>query len=240
MIAAPNVIYLASKSPRRRELLRQIGVHFELLLLREKGERLDVDEAPLPDELPRDYVMRVVRLKAEAAYRSMRDRKLPERAILTADTTVTLDAAILGKPVDRADAVRMLEKLSGQTHQVLTAVAVADAREVREALSTSFVTFEKMSADEIKRYVETGRTHGQGGRLRRAGPGSQVHQQDFGQLLWRDGPAALRNGPALATIGIRALRSCRTVPRAVPLHKTLEHCRERADSDQRDSAGDAW
>ena len=137
-------------------LCRQIGVHFELMLLREKGERLDVDEAPLPNELPRDYVMRVVRLKAEAARRSMRDRKLPERAILTADTTVTLDAAILGKPTDRADAVRMLEKLSGQTHQVLTAVAVADAKEVREALSTSFVTFEKMSADEIKRYVETG------------------------------------------------------------------------------------
>jgi septum formation protein len=156
MIAAPNVLYLASKSPRRRELLRQIGVHFELLLLREKGERLDVDESPLPNELPRDYVMRVVRLKAEAARRTMRDRKLPERAILTADTTVTLDAAILGKPIDRADAVRMLEKLSGQTHQVLTAVAVADAKEVREALSTSFVTFEKMGADDIKRYVETG------------------------------------------------------------------------------------
>lgn len=156
MAAPSNVIYLASKSPRRRELLRQIGVHFELLLLREKGERLDVDETPRPNELPRDYVMRVVRLKAEAARRAMRDRKLPDRLVLTADTTVTIDAAILGKPSDRAEAIGMLERLSGQTHQVLTAVAVADAKEVREALSTSFVTFDKLSIDDIRRYVDTG------------------------------------------------------------------------------------
>ncbi|MBL8521185.1 MAG: septum formation inhibitor Maf [Betaproteobacteria bacterium] len=156
MIAPSKVIYLASKSPRRRELLRQIGVHFELLLLREKNERLDVDESPLPDELPRDYVMRVVRLKAEAARSAMLDRKLPERLVLTADTTVTLDAAILGKPADAAEAARMLERLSGHTHQVLTAVAVADAQGVREVLSTSFVTFDKLGADDIKRYVDTG------------------------------------------------------------------------------------
>lgn len=156
MALPSNVIYLASKSPRRRELLRQIGVQFELLLMREKADRLDVDESPLPKEPPVDYVMRIVRLKAEAARRAMRDRKLPERLILTADTTVTLDGAILGKPADRADAIGLLERLSGQTHQVLTAVAVADGREVREVLSTSTVTFEPMAAEDIRRYVDSG------------------------------------------------------------------------------------
>lgn len=156
MPVPPHVLYLASKSPRRRELLRQIGVSYELLMLREKGERLDVDESPLAGEAPRDYVMRIVRKKAEAARRAMQDRRLPERPILTADTTVTLDGAILGKPADRAEAMAMLGRLSGHTHEVLTAIAVAAAGEVQEALSVSAVTFETLDEAAIRRYVDSG------------------------------------------------------------------------------------
>ncbi len=151
-----DIIYLASKSPRRRELLKQIGVHYELLMMREQAPRIDVDESPLPHETAHTYVERIVRLKSDMAMQVMRQRRLPVRPILTADTTVTLDGNILGKPVDKADAIRMLGKLSGESHQVLTAVAVAVGDEVKQVLTTSFVTFAPLSEDEIRRYVETG------------------------------------------------------------------------------------
>jgi septum formation protein len=98
MGSAPQQIYLASKSPRRRELLKQVGVHFALLMVREQSLRIDVDETPLPGEKPRDYVQRIVRLKADAAMRVVQARKLPPRPILTADTTVTFNDEIFGKP----------------------------------------------------------------------------------------------------------------------------------------------
>ena len=151
-----NIIYLASKSPRRRELLNQIGVHFELLIMREQAPRIDVDEVPLRDETAHAYVQRIVLLKAAAAVKVMRERRLPQRLILTADTTVTIDGAVLGKPVDRDDAVRMLKRLAGDSHQVLTAIAVAFDKEVKHVLSTSFVSFAPLSEDEIKRYVDSG------------------------------------------------------------------------------------
>jgi septum formation protein len=151
-----NIIYLASKSPRRRELLKQIGVHYELLMMREHAPRVDVDETPLPHETAHTYVERIVRMKSDMALQVMRQRKLPSRPILTADTTVTLDGNILGKPVDKADAVRILLKLSGESHQVLTAVAVAVENDVKQVLTTSFVTFAPLSEEDIKRYVETG------------------------------------------------------------------------------------
>jgi len=151
-----NIIYLASKSPRRRELLKQIGVHYELLMTRDHAPRIDVDESPLDNETAHVYVQRVVKLKAESALRVMRQRRLTPRPILTADTTVALDGQILGKPVDKADARRMLARLSGQSHQVLTAVAVVANDEIRQVLTTSFVTFASLDEDEIKQYVETG------------------------------------------------------------------------------------
>jgi len=151
-----NIIYLASKSPRRRELLKQIGVHYELLMMREQAPRIDVDESPLADETAHAYVQRIVRIKAETAINVMRERRLTRRPILTADTTVTLDGHILGKPVDKADAVRMLTQLSGESHQVLTAVAVAVDQEIKQVLTTSFVTFAKLDEDEIRSYIETG------------------------------------------------------------------------------------
>ena len=151
-----NIIYLASKSPRRRELLKQIGIHFELLLIREQAPRVDVDEAPMPSETAHAYVERVCKLKAEAALAVMRQRRLTLRPVLTADTTVALDGQIFGKPVDQADARRMLSLLSGESHQVLTAVAVAVGNDIKQVLTTSFVTFAKLSEEDIKRYIETG------------------------------------------------------------------------------------
>lgn len=151
-----NIIYLASKSPRRRELLKQIGVHYELLMMREQSPRVDVDEVPLRDESAHAYVQRIVLLKAGVAMKVMRERRLPTRPILTADTTVTMDGDVLGKPVDRDDAVRMLKRLSGQSHQVLTAIAVTVDRDVKHVLSTSFVAFAQLSDVEIKQYVDSG------------------------------------------------------------------------------------
>ncbi len=158
MAPATQIIYLASKSPRRRELLKQIGVHYELLLLREqvradRDEPMGVDESPLPGEIPQDYVARVVDLKAAAGARVMLTRKLTPRPVLAADTTVTLNGEILGKPADAKDAARMLQLLSGQTHQVLTAIACAHDGEVYRALSTSYVTFAKLEEADIKAYV---------------------------------------------------------------------------------------
>jgi septum formation protein len=151
-----KIIYLASKSPRRRELLKQIGVQYELLLMREAAPRIDIDESPRPEETPHAYVERVVRLKADVSLRAMRERKLPSRPILTADTTVTLDGHILGKPENRDDAIRMLKRLSGQTHQVLTAVMVTTENDQHKVLTTSFVTFASLGDDEIRAYVDSG------------------------------------------------------------------------------------
>ena len=163
MAQPTNIIYLASKSPRRRELLKQIGIQFELLMMREQSPRIDVDEAPLRDESAHAYVQRIVLLKAGAAMKVLRERRLPPRLILTADTTVTIDGDVLGKPVDRAEAVQMLTRLAGQSHQVLTAVAVANNSDVKHILSTSFVTFAPLTNDEIKHYVDSGEPMGKAG-----------------------------------------------------------------------------
>src|SRR3989338_3290685 len=116
-------IYLASQSPRRRELLKQIGINFELLLLRSDPHRdRDLDETPHAGEAPQDYVQRVCRAKAEAGYSALQSRSLPPFPVLAADTTVTLDGRIFGKPDNAAQAAAMLRQLSGCEHQVLSAV----------------------------------------------------------------------------------------------------------------------
>src|SRR5689334_13879826 len=110
-------IYLASRSPRRRELLKQIGVVFELLLLRENMPRgADIDETPHANESPADYVMRIARAKAEAGWRHVMQRRLMSYPVLGADTTVVLGEEILGKPGDEQEAQRILRRLSGHTH----------------------------------------------------------------------------------------------------------------------------
>lgn len=156
MKPAYQKIYLASKSPRRRELLRQIGVDFELLLLRDKAPRgPEVSEEVLPGEKPDDYVNRVTREKAEAAGRVVTMRRLPVRPVLTADTTVEIDGRILGKPADDKEALDMLRLLSGRTHRVLTSVAVRLGDEHWQTLQVSEVTFAVLTDAMMQAYCMT-------------------------------------------------------------------------------------
>ena len=150
------MIYLASRSPRRRDLLTQIGVRFHLLLFRARpGEGLDVDEEPLAGELPAAYVERVTRAKAEAGWRRLRQRTLPQAPVLAADTTVALGGRILGKPASREDAASMLAALSDCQHEVLTAIALKYGDWMESALSRSEVRFKKLTPEEIRQYVAT-------------------------------------------------------------------------------------
>jgi septum formation protein len=147
-------IYLASQSPRRRELLKQIGINFEMLLLRSDPRRnLEVDETPHTGEQPENYVRRVSQAKAEAGYNVLKLRNLPEFPVLAADTTVTLDGKIFGKPDSAEQAAAMLRQLSGREHQVLSAVAIAFEEHVEVALSTSTVRFVTLSEERIQRHV---------------------------------------------------------------------------------------
>ncbi len=157
-----NFVYLASQSPRRRQLLEQIGVSYELLLAtpEEDAESLEV---VLPNEAPLTYVKRVTQLKLEAAVQRMKQRGLPNAPVLCADTTVALGSSILGKPENAADALRILKMLSGQTHRVLTAVALASGRKRVSAVSISQVTFAPMSLAEMKNYIATGEPMGKAG-----------------------------------------------------------------------------
>ena len=150
-------IYLASRSPRRRDLLKQIGVPFELLLLREDLRRgPDVDETPLPDESPGVYVLRIAGAKVNTAVRQIAYRGLPQKPVLAADTTVVFDDRIIGKPENAEDAARMLRTLSGREHQVLTAVALALRDQVQTQISVSSVWFQELADADIRRYVATG------------------------------------------------------------------------------------
>jgi septum formation protein len=149
-------IYLASQSPRRRELLKQAGINFEMLLLRSDPRRnIDVDETPLASEQPEIYVRRVCRAKAEAGYGALRLRNLPSFPVLAADTAVALDDIILGKPENFEQAAAMLRQLSGREHQVLSAVAVALGEHVEIAVSTSTVRFTHLDEERIRRYLLT-------------------------------------------------------------------------------------
>ncbi len=162
MVAQPERgIYLASRSPRRRELLTQIGVRYHLLLFRERpeagaGPNPEIDEDPLPGEAPDAYVERLARLKADAGWRRLQQRNLPPAPVLAADTTVALEGRIFAKPADRKDAARMLEALSGRSHEVLTGIAIRHAERFEAALSRSEVRFKDLSAQEIRDYVATG------------------------------------------------------------------------------------
>lgn len=149
-------IYLASQSPRRRELLKQVGVHFESLLLRSNPLRkVDVDETPHAGELPENYVQRVCRAKAVAGYEALRLRNLPVFPVLAADTTVTLDGEIFGKPDNVEQAAAMLRRLSGREHRVFSAVAIALGEHVEIALSASTVCFTTLDEERIRRYLLT-------------------------------------------------------------------------------------
>lgn len=146
-------LYLASQSPRRLELLRQIGLAPAVLYFRNGAGRLDVDETPLPEEPAVDYVLRLARLKAEAGELARLRRSLAVWPIVAADTAVTLDGQILGKPADAEAAAAMLRLYSGRSHDVLTGVAVAYKGRLEVALSESAVRFRPLTEAEIAAYV---------------------------------------------------------------------------------------
>jgi septum formation protein len=157
MSVSDKRIYLASRSPRRRDLLKQIGLPYELLLLREDLRRgPDIDETPLPDESPGVYVLRMAQEKAAMAVRQIAYRRLPQKPVLAADTTVVFDGQIVGKPDDVEHAARILRALSGREHQVLTAVALALRDQVETQISVSSVWFREMSDADIRRYCSSG------------------------------------------------------------------------------------
>lgn len=162
MSSIVKFVYLASQSPRRRQLLEQLGVPYELLLP-DTGEDAEALEAAFDNEAPAHYVKRVTGLKLDAALARLAKRELPPAPILCSDTTVALGRTIYGKPADAGHAVRMLSELSGRTHRVLTAVQVQAGPGRFAALSTSRVSFEAMTADQISRYVASGEPLGKAG-----------------------------------------------------------------------------
>jgi septum formation protein len=143
------MIYLASASPRRRDLLRQLGVEFEVM----PSNILEVRQT---EESPTDYVLRVARDKAQFVAKLLNERGLPVFPVLGADTEVVLDGEILGKPQDRAHGTALLRRLAGRTHEVLSAVCVVDLGSEHTALSTSRVTFCPLTEAEIAQYWDTG------------------------------------------------------------------------------------
>ena len=158
----PSFIYLASQSPRRRQLLEQLGVRYELLL---PGPDEDAEsiEAVLPNEAPARYVRRVTALKLDAALLRRNRRGLAAAPILCSDTTVALGRAIFGKPLSDADAGRMLGELAGKTHRVLTAVAVGTDRKRVLGFSESRVRFAPLSQTQIRTYVASQEPFGKAG-----------------------------------------------------------------------------
>jgi septum formation protein len=155
-------IYLASQSPRRQQLLTQIGVSFELLLPSDPNEA-EALENVLPGEDPENYVCRVTRLKLQAALARLKERQGPSRPVLCADTTVALRGEIMGKPRHAKHALAMLTQLSGRTHQVLTAVALGEGRRVQLRVQVSQVTFAPLRAEDLKAYVKSGEPMGKAG-----------------------------------------------------------------------------
>jgi septum formation protein len=197
MIAIPERgIYLASRSPRRRELLSQIGVRYHLLLFRERvGEKPEVDESVLPGEAPprTSSAWRAPRpTPAGAACCSGTCRRPP---VLAADTTVALDGRIYGKPENRAEAEEILAALAGKRHEVLTAVALKNQDWIEVALSTSEVQLKALSKDDIRAIRGERRRRRQGRRLRHPGARGAFRGRDPRQLFRHHGAAAVRDRP---------------------------------------------
>lgn len=206
MKLSDHKIYLASKSPRRRELLHQINIEFELLMLRSSPERgADVPEIVLPEESPHDYVNRITQQKARTAWHILLQRRLPQRPILAADTTVVLDGVIYGKPANREEAHAMLSRLSGQTHQVLTSVAVYDGQQCRERTQISQVTFCKLSQHQIYRYCDSPEPYDKAGGYAIQGRAAQFITHISGSYSGIMGLPLFETVQLLSEVGIKAL-----------------------------------
>lgn len=204
--SAPTSIYLASKSPRRHELLRQIGVEFAELRLREApGRERDVVEGPRAGETARDYVTRIARTKALVAWHRMGQRSLPLRPVLAADTEVVLDGTIFGKPADAADAARMLAALSGRTHDVMTALCLKWEHAIEGTVSTSRVTFRTLAPAEIERYCASGEPLDKAGAYAIQGRGAAFIAHLEGSYSGVMGLPLFETADVLARIGLAVL-----------------------------------
>ncbi len=204
--AALPSIYLASKSPRRQALLHQIGIAFEVLLLREApGRAADVVEVAVDGEPPRHYVERIARTKAGVGWERIAKRKVEPRPVLGADTEVVLDDVVFGKPADAAQALEMLARLSGRTHLVLTGVAVHWHDETVFVLSESRVTFRALSGAEIKRYVATGEPFDKAGGYAVQGRAAAFIERLEGSYSGVMGLPLFETALALARVGVSVL-----------------------------------
>jgi septum formation protein len=195
-------IYLASQSPRRSQLLTQIGVAHELLLP-DPAEDAESLEALRGREAPGRYVARVTGLKLDAAVARLKRLGLPPAPVLCADTTVALSREILGKPEDEADARRILQQLSGQTHRVLTAVAVQSGRKRVAAVSESWVRFAAMTPAQIKAYVASGEPMGKAGAYGVQGRAASHIEQIRGSYSGIMGLPLFETATLLRSVGIR-------------------------------------
>jgi septum formation protein len=199
-------VYLASKSPRRQELLRQLGVDFTQLLMREAaGRPRDIVEIPRADEPPLEYIKRLARTKASVAWHLMGRRGLTPKPMLAADTEVVQDDAVLGKPSDAAGAVEMLRRLSGQTHQVSTAVAICWNKEIDIVVSSSRVSFRALTDDEIERYVATGEPFDKAGAYAIQGRGAAFVSHLEGSYSGVMGLPLFETAELMAKIGFPVL-----------------------------------
>ena len=188
--------YLASASPRRRQLLEQMGLRFEVVAA-------DVDEGLRPGEPPEDYVSRVAEAKAQAVVLRLGSPVLP---VLAADTAVVLDGGILGKPRDRADGMAMLDRLAGRSHQVLSAVALWHADRVRRALSRSRVTFRAISSEEAAAYWASGEPADKAGGYGIQGLGGVFVESLEGSYSGVMGLPLFETAALLKETGIRVLK----------------------------------
>ena len=206
MPAAAPSLYLASRSPRRQDLLRQLGVDFEMLRLREAaGRPHDVIELALDDEPALHYVERIARTKTTIGAQLMLRRGLPPLPVLGADTEVVLDGAIFGKPRDATDAARMLALLSNRTHHVSTAVAISHGDEVLAEIATTAVTFRELTRGEINRYVATGESSDKAGAYAIQGRAAAFVSRLEGSYSGVMGLPLFETAQLLARIGVAVL-----------------------------------
>jgi len=197
-------LYLSSRSPRRRELLVQMGIAFDTIVFRD-GLRGDsaTDETPFSAEDPVLYVERVTRAKAEHGLRIVNERKLPLRPVLAADTTLEFDGQIIGKPVDMADAASILRRLSGHTHRVLTGVALDHMGRTEYVLSRSEVRFRTLDEEEIRHYVLSGEPMDKAGAYGIQGRGGMFVEHLSGSFSGVMGLPVCETGELLKRFGWR-------------------------------------
>lgn len=199
-------IYLASRSPRRRELLKQLGVKFDPLLLRLSGPRgADVDEEQHPGESATDYVERTAREKAAFGLRVLGMRSMVQRPVLAADTVVIVDGDVLGKPGNRAEAESFILRMSGRAHEVRTTVALAMEGPVMSSTSVSSVIFRAITEDEAKRYCATAEPYDKAGGYGIQGLAALFIERIEGSYTGVMGLPLFETGRLLTQVGFKLL-----------------------------------